>query len=91
MQCLIKLGRRLPPFRGMEGEDRVNCHVSDRGRMSVPRIESCSGDDVRQPGGLLRAAERSNRRVIEKLKPAKQIICFIGARPATLPRSPMQE
>jgi hypothetical protein len=41
MQCLIKTGRRLPPFRSIEGEDRVNRHVSDRGSMSVPRIQPC--------------------------------------------------
>lgn len=70
----------MPPFHGIESEDRVNCHVCDRRSMSVPRIEPCPGDDVRQPGGLLGAAQRRDRHVAQELEAAEQIICFITAR-----------
>src|SRR5450631_4467271 len=38
--------RGSPPFSGVQSEDRVDCHVRDRGGMSVPRIKTCSRDNV---------------------------------------------
>ena len=52
--------RRLPPFSGVESENRINCHIRYRGDVSAPRIEPCPGDDIRQPGGLLSALLRGS-------------------------------
>ncbi len=83
---LIKICRRLPPFSGVASENRINRHIRYRGDVSVPRIEPRPGDDIRQPGGLLSTAQRRDRHVIQELEPAEQIICFLAARPARLPR-----
>jgi hypothetical protein len=56
MQRLIKIYRWLPPFSGVEGEDRINGRIRYGGGVSIPRIEPCPGDDIRQPGGLLGTA-----------------------------------
>ena len=53
----------------------VYCHVCDCSGMSVPRVEPRPGDDVRQPGGLLGAAQRRDRHVIQVLETAEQVIC----------------
>jgi hypothetical protein len=79
MQRLIKICRGLPPFGGVEGEDRVDGHVRDRGGMGVPWIEPCSRDNAGQPGGLLGAAQWGNGEVIQKFKAAEEIICFLAA------------
>ena len=46
VQRLIKICGGLPPFSGVQSEDRVDCHVRDRGGMSISRIKTCSRDNV---------------------------------------------
>jgi hypothetical protein len=38
VQRLIKICGGLPPFSGVQSEDRVDCHVRDRSGMSVARF-----------------------------------------------------
>src|SRR4051794_6136355 len=56
VQRLIKPCRWLPPLSGVEGQDRINCHIRYGCDVSIPRIEPCPGDGIRQPGGLLGTA-----------------------------------
>ncbi len=60
MKRLIKIGGGLLPFSSVEGEDRIDCHIRDRGSMSVPRIQTCSRDNVRLAWRFARCRQWGN-------------------------------
>jgi hypothetical protein len=56
VQRVIEIRRGVFPLRGIQGEDRADRHVRDRGDVRIPGIKTGSRDQVSQPGGLLGSA-----------------------------------
>ncbi len=79
MQRLIELGGGLLPFGGIEGEDRADRHVRDRGDVCIPGIKLGSRDDVRQPGGLLGSAQRGDSDQFKEFQAGKEIVALLAA------------
>ena len=56
VQRVIEIRRGVFPLGGVQGKDRADRYVSERGDVRIPGIKTGSCDQVSQPGGLLGAA-----------------------------------
>jgi hypothetical protein len=45
VQWVIQICGMLTPLRRLQGDDRADRRVGDRGYMSIPRVGFCPGDD----------------------------------------------